>query len=141
MKMTQTIKKPDQEQVSEMRESLSSARIHAFGDMSQSKGLTDLEGHFRQLIDPNTEKRMAAAESLGKMLSDPKFAQSRHIESSATHILSACVKDPDPKVRNLTAKQLKSIVAVSPVTSMRHVISLNALRQAPKWGKIFGKWI
>ncbi len=138
--MVEAHKRPDAEQINTMRDSLSDARVHFFGDFSEGAMIKELEGHFRELIEPDMGRRIQAVAKLGDTLADREFSGSKTIESSAAHILAACIKDPHSKVRMLTAKKLQAIIKMSPVTSMRHVISLNALKIAPKWGKLFGKW-
>ncbi|MBU0763077.1 MAG: hypothetical protein KKD39_08635 [Candidatus Altiarchaeota archaeon] len=122
--------------------------VHSLGDFKAhdpEKALAlyhELEKDYYTLLDLDPEKRLMGVLNLGSRLSsmdDKLFGVSKVIDGSATYMLASCIKDPDSKVREAAIKQLKNIASNTPVTSIPHVIALNALKTAPKWNTLLSR--
>jgi len=142
-------RQPGTEQRGQMKDNLDHARLHALGDFKEThpdKALAivhELEKEYQALIDIDPTKRLEGVKRLGGLLATQDrevFGMSKVIDGSAAHILAACIKDPNAGIRKETMTQLKTIVAKTPVTAMQHVVALNAISLAPKWGKLFSKF-
>lgn len=134
------------EQKVEIEGSLETAKIHVLGDFKHADpkkafdAYRELEKEYKSLLDTDPDVRLESVRRLGALISsmDPRiFGISKVIDGSATHMLASCIKDPDRRVRTETMSQLKNIMAKTPLTSMPHVISYNAMTMSPRWGIYF----